>query len=110
MLAAHRPYQGVLDVIRWFQIQPDTSVALNTGRPQHLRAQTLQSLNALGEEYRVEFSTELLHMNPRAWKEGVALTKVAALTAFRAAGYRIFAVVDNEPGKHRGHGRGRRGG
>jgi len=25
VLAAHRPYQGVLDVIRWFQIQPDTS-------------------------------------------------------------------------------------
>src|SRR5215213_3659776 len=32
VLAAHRPYQGVLDVIRWFQIQPDTSVGLNTGR------------------------------------------------------------------------------
>ena len=93
----HRPYQGVLDVIRWFQIQPDTSVALNTGRPEHLRAQTLQSLNALGGEYRVEFSSELLHMNPRAWEEGVAQTKVAALTAFCDAGYRVFAVVDNEP-------------
>jgi hypothetical protein len=97
VLAAHRPYQGVLDVIRWFQIQPDTSVALNTGRPEYLRAQTLQSLNALGEEYRVEFSSELLHMNPRAWEEGVAQTKVAALTAFGDAGYRVFAVVDNEP-------------
>lgn len=98
VLAAHRPYQGVLDVIRWFQIQPDISVALNTGRPEYLRAQTLQSLNALGEEYRVEFSSELLHMNPRAWEEGVAQTKVAALTAFRDAGYRVLAVVDNEPG------------
>jgi hypothetical protein len=98
VLAAHRPYQGVLDVIRWFQIQPDTSVALNTGRPQHLRSQTLQSLNALGEEYRVEFSSELLHMNPRTWEQGVPQTKVAALTAFRDAGYRVFAVVDNEPG------------
>jgi hypothetical protein len=97
VLAAHRPYQGVLDVIRWFQIQPDTSVALNTGRPEYLRAQTLQSLNALGGEYRVEFSSELLHMNPRAWEEGVAQTKVAALTAFAEAGYRVFAVVDNEP-------------
>jgi phosphoglycolate phosphatase-like HAD superfamily hydrolase len=97
VLAAHRPYQGVLDVIRWFQIQPDTSVALNTGRPEYLRAQTLQSLNALGEEYRVEFSSELLHMNPRAWEEGVAQTKVAALRAFGDAGYRVFAVVDNEP-------------
>jgi phosphoglycolate phosphatase-like HAD superfamily hydrolase len=98
VLAAHRPYQGVLDVIRWFQIQPDTSVALNTGRPEHLRAETLQSLNALGEEYRVEFSSDLLHMNPRGWEEGVVETKVVALTAFRDAGYRVFAVVDNEPG------------
>jgi phosphoglycolate phosphatase-like HAD superfamily hydrolase len=97
VLAAHRPYQGVLDVIRWFQIQPDTSVALNTGRPEYLRAHTLQSLNALGEEYRVEFSSELLHMNPRAWEVGVVQTKVAALTAFGDAGYRVFAVVDNEP-------------
>jgi hypothetical protein len=100
-LAAHRPYQGVLDVIRWFQIQPDTSVALNTGRPEYLRAQTLHSLNALGREYRVEFSSELLHMNPRRWEEGVPQTKVAALNAFREAGYRVFAVVDNEPGNIR---------
>ena len=97
VLAAHRPYQGVLDVIRWFQIQPDTSVALNTGRPEHLREETLQSLNALGEEYRVEFSSELLHMNRRGWEEGVEATKVAALADFRRAGYRVFAVVDNEP-------------
>ena len=91
----------MLDVIRWFQIQPDTSVALNTGRPEHLRPQTLQSLNTLGGEYRVEFSSELLHMNPRAWEEGVTQTKVAALAAVRDAGYRVFAVVDNEPGNIR---------
>ena len=29
----HRPFDGVLDVIRWFQIQPNTSVGLVTGRP-----------------------------------------------------------------------------
>lgn len=32
-LAAHQPYRGVMSVIRWFQLQPDTVVALNTGRP-----------------------------------------------------------------------------
>jgi hypothetical protein len=97
VLAAHRPYQGVLDVIRWFQLQPNTSVGLNTGRPEHLRDETLRSLNALGEEYRVEFSPELLHMNPKGWEEGVVDTKVAALDAFRGQGRRVFAVVDNEP-------------
>jgi hypothetical protein len=40
-------------------------------------------------------------MNPGIWEEGVAETKVAALTAFRAAGYRVFAVIDNEPGNIR---------
>lgn len=97
VLAAHRPYQGVLDVIRWFQLQANTSVGLNTGRPEHLRAETLRSLNALGEEYRVGFAAELLHMNPRGWEEGVASTKIAALEAFRQQGWRVFAVVDNEP-------------
>ncbi|HEX6311466.1 MAG TPA: HAD family hydrolase, partial [Acidimicrobiia bacterium] len=97
VLAAHRPYQGVLDVIRWFQLQPDTFVGLNTGRPERLRAETLRSLNALGEEYRVEFRSELLHMNPKGWEQGVVDTKVAALAAFREQGLRVFAVVDNEP-------------
>jgi hypothetical protein len=97
VLAAHRPYRGVLDVIRWFQIQPNTCVGLNSGRPEHLRTETLQSLNALGAEYRVAFSSDLLHLNPRGWERGVIKSKVAALTSFREAGYRVFAVVDNEP-------------
>jgi hypothetical protein len=96
-LAAHRPYRGVLEVIRWFQLQPQTVVGLNTGRPESLRADTLRSLNALGREYRVEFHEDLLHMNPAGWEEGVADAKVGALEDFRTAGYRVFAVVDNEP-------------
>ncbi|MGQ0805959.1 MAG: hypothetical protein ACT4PI_19150 [Actinomycetota bacterium] len=97
VLAAHRPYQGVLDVIRWFQIQPDTYVGLNTGRPESLRDETLRSLNAIGAEYRVEFTSGLLHMNPCGWEEGVAAAKVAALASFRRDGFRVVAVVDNEP-------------
>src|SRR6266566_4923980 len=63
VLAAHRPYCGVLEVIRWFQLQPATFVGLNTGRPEQLRDETLRSLNALGREYRVEFRADLLAMN-----------------------------------------------
>ncbi|MFX0065717.1 MAG: HAD family hydrolase [Candidatus Hermodarchaeota archaeon] len=47
ILAAHRPYRGVLEVIRWFQIQPKTAVGLNTGRPEPLREVTIKSLNNL---------------------------------------------------------------
>jgi hypothetical protein len=86
-----------MEVIRWFQLQPSTFVGLNTGRPEALRAATLRSLNALGREYRVVFDDRLLHMNPGGWEDDVPAAKVAALAAFRRAGYRVLAVVDNEP-------------
>jgi hypothetical protein len=97
VLAAHRPYQGVLEVIRWFQLQPETFVALNTGRPERLRDETLRSLNALGREYRVEFRTDLLAMNSAGGEDDVVDSKVGGLHELAAAGYRTFAVVDNEP-------------
>lgn len=97
VLMAHRPYRGVLEVIRWFQIQPRTSVALNTGRPETLRDATLRCLNALGREYKVAFADELLHMNPEDWEVDVAAHKVAGLRRFQDAGYRVVAAVDNEP-------------
>ena len=97
VLAAHRPYRGVLEVIRWFQLQPETFVGLNTGRPERLRDETLRSLNALGREYRVEFGTDLLAMNAAGGEDDVIESKVAGLRSFADAGYRTFAVVDNEP-------------
>ncbi len=97
VLAAHRPYRGVLEVIRWFQLQPETFVGLNTGRPERLRDETLRSLNALGREYRVEFRSDLLAMNAAGGEDDVIESKVAGLRRFADAGYRTFAVVDNEP-------------
>jgi len=97
ILEAHRPFHGVLEVIRWFQLQPNTFVGLQTGRPEFLRTETLVSLNELAKEYRVQFTNELLYMNPLDWEEEVERTKIAAVEHFRRAGYRIFAVVDNEP-------------
>lgn len=97
LLEAHRPYRGVLGIIRWFQMQPGTEVALNSGRPEGLRLVTLRSLNALGEEYRVRFRSDLLHLNPNPEGCNVARAKIDGIHAFRAAGYRVVAVVDNEP-------------
>jgi hypothetical protein len=97
VLASHRPFRGVMEVIRWFQIQPDTHVGLNTGRSEALRDQTLKSLNALGREYRVEFPSELLHMNAEGTREAVIPARLDGLRRFREAGYRVFAAVDNEP-------------
>ncbi|EAR20329.1 HAD family hydrolase [Nitrococcus mobilis] len=97
VLEAHRPYRGVLEIIRWFQMQPRTEVGLNSGRPEGLRLATLRSLNALGEEYRVRFRSDLLHLNSDPAGRDIAKAKIEGIHAFRTAGYRIIAVVDNEP-------------
>ncbi|MDN5872675.1 MAG: hypothetical protein L0H73_18460, partial [Nitrococcus sp.] len=97
LLEAHRPYRGVMEIIRWFQMQPRTQVALNSGRPEGLRLATLRSLNALGEEYRVRFRSDLLHLNPDPAGRNVGGAKVEGIRAFCAAGYRVIAMVDNEP-------------
>jgi hypothetical protein len=97
VLHSHNPLSGVLEVIRWFQLQPNTFVGLNTGRPESLRNDTLRSLNELGIEYKVQFTDELLHMNPFGWEQQVGNAKVAGVRHFQEAGYRVFAFIDNEP-------------
>jgi hypothetical protein len=94
---AHRPFPGVLEMVRWFQLQPHTVVGLASGRPDRLRADTLKSLNELGRPLRVSFSSELLMLNSGDWEEGVSGVKVAAVSHFRRQGFHVFAFVDNEP-------------
>ena len=94
---SHDHFAGVLEVVRWFQLQPRTFVGLNTGRPESLREDTLRSLNELGTEHGVRFSEALIRMNPSAWEQEVGKAKVAGVRYFQAAGYRVFAFIDNEP-------------
>ncbi|GMQ98895.1 MAG: hypothetical protein BMS9Abin17_1427 [Acidimicrobiia bacterium] len=97
ILSAHRAFPGVLPVIRWFQLQPRTTVGLLTGRPESLRSVTLHSLNCIGDAHQVVFEDELLIMNARGWNQDVEGAKVAGLRRFREMGYHVFAVIDNEP-------------
>jgi len=90
-------FPGLWEVIRWFQIQPETEVGLNTSRPETLRTDILDSVNKLGRPYRVHFNAELLHMNPAGREKEGSETKVAGVRHFQAAGYRIFAMVDDDP-------------
>ena len=94
LLEAPKPYPGVMEVIRWFQLQPDTSVGVNTGRPESWRSDTMRSLNRLAAEYRVSFADGLVYLNRG---ESVRSGKASALAHFRSLGYRVFAFVDNEP-------------
>ena len=97
ILHAHRPFPGVFQMMRWFQLQPNTSVGLISGRPEKLRDVTLRSLNQLGDPFRVHFSNELLFMNPGEWNQDVEASKLNGLRHFQAEGYHVFAVIDNEP-------------
>jgi len=97
ILESHRPYQGVLEVIRWFQLQPNTFIGLNTGRPEEARQETLRSLNELGKEWRVKFDDSLLFMNPDVENTRTAAAKVMGVRHFQHAGYRVITLIDNEP-------------
>lgn len=98
LFSSHRPFEGVMEVIRWFQLQPRTSVGLNTGRPESLRAETRFLMNELGEAWKVEFPDELLFMNSGGWEEDVVGSKVAGVHHYQRLGYHVFGFVDNEPG------------
>jgi hypothetical protein len=97
ILSAHRPFPGVLPVLRWFQLQPNTTVGLLTGRPESLRKVTLHSLNTIAETQQVIFDNDLLMMNPGDWEQDIESFKVTGLRQFREMGYHVFAVIDNEP-------------
>lgn len=92
-----RPFHGVLDVIGWFQNQPNTFVGLNTGRPEPLRANTLETLNTWGKWHRVAFHDDLLFMRSANGIESIAEAKTAGINYFNQREYRTFAFVDNEP-------------
>ena len=96
--ASHRPYQGVSGVIRWFQLQAHTHVALNTGRAGSMRDAHARLAQRARRAASCRGSiADLLFMN-RGCEEGkVASAKIEALGQLRDAGFRVVAVVDNEP-------------
>lgn len=97
IMETHRAFSGVLEVIRWFQSQPNTAVGLNTGRPDKIRKATLDCLNQLGVAADVHFDSDKLYMNRGEWEADVMASKVKGVQHYQAQGYRVFAFVDNEP-------------
>jgi hypothetical protein len=95
--AAHRPFPGVMEVIRWLQRQSKTFVGLNTGRPELIRHDTLYCLKKLGRPHKARFDNDLLFMNPCGWNENIVAFKVAGIDYFRKKGFRVIAFIDNEP-------------
>ncbi|OLS22597.1 MAG: hypothetical protein HeimC2_28970, partial [Candidatus Heimdallarchaeota archaeon LC_2] len=99
ILLSHRPFRGVLEIIRWFQIQNNTKVGLNTGRSKTLQDITLDSLNVLGKEYRVSFTPDLLYMNPlpNTLDKDITSYKAKGIQYFQDNGNKVIAFIDNEP-------------
>ena len=94
---AHRPFPGVLDIIRRLQLMRNTYVGLNTGRPEVIRKETLLSLNTIGKAHGVCFDNDLLFMSPYDWGERISESKVQGIRYFQERGYRVVGFVDNEP-------------
>jgi len=94
---AHSPFQGVLEVIRWFQLQPNTFVGLNTARNEAKRERTLRSLREIGARWKVDFADERLVMNPGGFGQRALDAKAEGIRTLERAGHRVFAFVDNEP-------------
>lgn len=94
---SQRPFHGALEVIGWFQRQRGTFVGLNTGRPECLRTNTLNTLNGWGRSHGVVFRDELLYMRSKDSSGGISGAKVAGMDYFVRSGYRVIAFVDNEP-------------
>ena len=63
---AHRPFPGAMAVIGWLQAQEKTFVALNTGRSESMRKETLQCLNKIGRPHGAVFQDRLLFHEPQA--------------------------------------------
>lgn len=99
ILLSHRPFRGVLEIIRWFQIQNNTEIGLNTGRSKALQDVTLNSLNVLGKEYRISFTEDLIYMNPlpNTLDKDITGYKSKGIQYFQENGYKVIAFVDNEP-------------
>lgn len=96
-IEGHEPFPGVFDVIKWFQDQSRTFVGLNTGRPEVLREVTLRAVNRLGTTHGVSFPGPYLFMRPPELDGNIRQGKVEGVRHFTGQGYRVFAMIDNEP-------------
>lgn len=97
ILRSHHPFAGMLDIMHWFQMQPNTFIGVNTSRPEVNRLDTLRMLRKLGQAYNVRFSSNLINMNPFGWDRNVPEVKAAGIEYFWQSGFHLFAMVDSDP-------------
>lgn len=85
VLGAHQPFLGMLEILRWFQSQPQVHVAFITERPEERQEETLQALSTLGATYGLRFPEELLFTGGSIAGPGMSSASTAALLTPGAA-------------------------
>ncbi len=100
VIGAHQPFLGMLEILRWFQSQPQVHVAFNTERGDERREETLQALSTLGAAYGLRFPEDLLYTGGGSFGGGPSAgprsgAKVEGVRHFQRRGFRVVAVVDD---------------
>lgn len=96
VLGAHQPCLGMLEVLRWMQMQPGVFVVLNSSRPDAQREETLQALRTLCRHYGMGLAEDRVHLNPAGDGSGGVRSKLAGIEHFKARGLVPIAVVDDD--------------
>jgi hypothetical protein len=88
VLGAHQPFLGMLEILRWFQSQPQVHVAFITERPEERREETIQALSTLGATYGLRFPEDLLFTAGSIGGPGaeIAAAEATSLGTVTAAG------------------------
>ncbi|MEZ5980447.1 MAG: hypothetical protein R3F34_19850 [Planctomycetota bacterium] len=97
VIGAHRHCLGMLEVVRWMQMQPGVECVLNSSRSETRREETLQALRTLCRHYGVSLREDRVHLNPFGDGQGGERAKIEGIEATRARGLRPIAVVDDDP-------------
>jgi len=108
VIGAHQPCLGMLEVLRWMQMQPGVYVVLNSSRAEERRDETLQALRTLCRHYGMGLAADRLHLDAsgrdasgrggsrRGWGRDPVEAKLAGIEHFRERGFVPVAVVDDD--------------
>lgn len=94
---AYHTFSGSMEVIRWFQIQPDVAVGLSVEEPVDSREAVLRVLNAIGKPHRVQFSDELLYLLAYDGIQSTHNKGINSIRYFESRGYQVIAVINSDP-------------
>lgn len=92
--AISRPLKGSIEVIRWFQMQPNVEVGFKSSSSLLYKKNIFDMLNTFGEKWLIQIPEELVFFSGKKFDETTIKT---CIKHFLKLGYKLFAIIDNEP-------------